>query len=54
MYNSEKVCNVKYGTIQGFKHLVRHFKEASIMRVSIPPHSRMTATSPTSAKTSPT
>ena len=30
-FNSNKKCDIKYGRIQGFEHLINHFKCSSVM-----------------------
>lgn len=34
-FNSDKVCNIRYGRIQGITDLMVHFKDSSVMNQQV-------------------
>lgn len=34
-YNSDKVCDIRYGRIQGLKNLMQHFKNSNVMNQQV-------------------
>lgn len=35
-FNSDKICDVRYGRIQGIEGLIEHFKDSSVMNQQVP------------------